>query len=356
MVGPTYDPNIRSNLAKILPGIRPYYGVKLRARLLLFDPKPDMLLEGEIVKITSHSIHAVLLGFSSVTIAYEDIREEFKHKCALRIANSVNVTITGITIQNSPKFHIFIGTCQQVNIFNFTVSSPKESPNTDGIHLSRTHQVVIYNSTLAAGDDCISIQLGTSNVQIYDVHCKPGHGYSIGGLGFDKNVAQVSNVSVVKSTISYSLTGVRIKTWQGGSGFVQSILFSNISMSNVKTAITIDQNYCGGPKIFPSTNDTNAVAISGVTYKNITGTYLCRAVSLVCSKYKPCENITIDTIDLIPSVGPMNKCMGHPICSNAFGTLLNNTTPPLKDCLLSEAQPPALPAIAQLPAMPQKLF
>ncbi|KAK4488505.1 hypothetical protein RD792_004269 [Penstemon davidsonii] len=133
---------------------------------------------------------------------------------ALRIANSVNVTVTGITIQNSPKFHIFIGTCQQVNIFNFTVSSPKESPNTNGIHLSRTHQVVIYYSTLAAGDDCISIQLGTSNVQIYDVHCKPGHGYSIGGLGFDKNVAQVSNVSVVNSTISDSLTGVRIKTWQ----------------------------------------------------------------------------------------------------------------------------------------------
>ncbi|KAL3845305.1 hypothetical protein ACJIZ3_002708 [Penstemon smallii] len=75
-----YDPNIRSNLAKILPGISPYFGVKLRARLLLFDPKPDMLLEGEIVKITLHSIHAVVLGFSSVTIADQDIREEFKHK------------------------------------------------------------------------------------------------------------------------------------------------------------------------------------------------------------------------------------------------------------------------------------
>ncbi|KAL3820281.1 hypothetical protein ACJIZ3_006186 [Penstemon smallii] len=200
--------------------------------------------------------------------------------------------------------------------WNHATLEDDEDTNFDLIHI---HKQI-------GGDDCISIQLGTSNVQIYDVHCKPGHGYNIGGLGFDKNVAQVSNV-------------------YGGSGFVQSILFSNIH-----------QNYCGGPKICPSTNDTNAVAISGVTYKNITGTYLCRVVSLVCSKYKPCENITIDTIDLIPSVGTMNKCMGHPICSNVFGTLINNTTPPLKDCLLSEAQPPALPPIAQPPAMPQKLF
>ncbi|KAL0314604.1 UNVERIFIED_CONTAM: hypothetical protein Sangu_2304800 [Sesamum angustifolium] len=39
-----YDPNICSNLAKILPGIHPYFGVKLKARLLLFNPKPDMVV------------------------------------------------------------------------------------------------------------------------------------------------------------------------------------------------------------------------------------------------------------------------------------------------------------------------
>lgn len=75
-----YDPNIRSNLAKILPGILPYFGVQLKAKLLLFNPKPDMILEGEVVKLTPQSIHAVVLGFSSVVIADHDIRDEFKHK------------------------------------------------------------------------------------------------------------------------------------------------------------------------------------------------------------------------------------------------------------------------------------
>ncbi|CAA2993572.1 Hypothetical predicted protein [Olea europaea subsp. europaea] len=75
-----YDPNVRSNLAKILPGIHPYLGVRLKAKLLLFSPKPNMLLEGEVVKIGRQSIHAVILGFSSAVIADEDIRDEFKCK------------------------------------------------------------------------------------------------------------------------------------------------------------------------------------------------------------------------------------------------------------------------------------
>lgn len=39
-----YDPSILSNLAKILPGTFPCFGVQLKAKLLLFNPKPDMVL------------------------------------------------------------------------------------------------------------------------------------------------------------------------------------------------------------------------------------------------------------------------------------------------------------------------
>ncbi|KAL6524780.1 hypothetical protein OROMI_030373 [Orobanche minor] len=75
-----YDLNIVNKLAKVLPGIHPYVGVKLRAKLLLFNPKPGMFVEGVVVKITPHSVHAVVLGFSSACIAGEDIRDDFKHK------------------------------------------------------------------------------------------------------------------------------------------------------------------------------------------------------------------------------------------------------------------------------------
>lgn len=39
-----YDVDIVGSLGKILSGIHPYFGVKLTSKLLLFNPKPDMLL------------------------------------------------------------------------------------------------------------------------------------------------------------------------------------------------------------------------------------------------------------------------------------------------------------------------
>lgn len=39
-----YVTDFPSTLAKILPGIHPFFGVRLEAKLLLFHPKPDMLL------------------------------------------------------------------------------------------------------------------------------------------------------------------------------------------------------------------------------------------------------------------------------------------------------------------------
>lgn len=75
-----YEVNIQSEYAKILSGLHPYFGVRLKATLLLFSPKPDMLLEGKVVKLAQESVHVVVLGFSSAIIIEEDIRDEFKYK------------------------------------------------------------------------------------------------------------------------------------------------------------------------------------------------------------------------------------------------------------------------------------
>ncbi|KAF7845135.1 DNA-directed RNA polymerase I subunit RPA43 [Senna tora] len=75
-----YDVNFLDNCAKILPGVHPYFGVRLKAKLLLFSPKPNMLLEGKVIKLTQESIHVIVLGFSAAIITEKDIREEFKYK------------------------------------------------------------------------------------------------------------------------------------------------------------------------------------------------------------------------------------------------------------------------------------
>ncbi|XP_012073832.1 uncharacterized protein LOC105635366 isoform X2 [Jatropha curcas] len=75
-----YDWSAPDKHARILSGVHPYFGVRLKANLLLFSPKPDMLLEGKVVKLTLEYIHCIVLGFSSGVITDEDIRDEFRYK------------------------------------------------------------------------------------------------------------------------------------------------------------------------------------------------------------------------------------------------------------------------------------
>lgn len=50
-----YEIDIPGEHAKILSGLIPYLGVKVKANLLIFSPRPDMLL-GKSYHVTNHSI------------------------------------------------------------------------------------------------------------------------------------------------------------------------------------------------------------------------------------------------------------------------------------------------------------
>ncbi|KAL2514527.1 Polygalacturonase A [Forsythia ovata] len=66
----------------------------------------------------------------------------------------------------------------------------------------------------------------------------------IGSLGENHLESHVSDVLVDGATLSRTKDGVRIKTWQGVSGFARNITFQNIEMDNVFNPIIIDQDYC----------------------------------------------------------------------------------------------------------------
>uniref|UniRef100_A0A2C9UST4 Polygalacturonase n=1 Tax=Manihot esculenta TaxID=3983 RepID=A0A2C9UST4_MANES len=261
------------------------------------------------------------------------IRNEFSKKMpsikptALRFYGSFNATVSGITIQNSPQCHLKFDNCMGVVVHDISISSPGDSPNTDGIHLQNTKDVLVHSSNLACGDDCISIQTGCSNVYVHNVNCGPGHGISIGSLGKDNTKACVSNITVRDVMMHNTMTGVRIKTWQGGSGSVQGVLFSNIQVSEVQLPIVIDQFYCDKRTC---KNQTSAVALSGINYEKIRGTYTVKPVHFACSDALPCLDVSLTTIELKPLQEHYH--MYDPFCWQTFGELNTPTTPPI-DCL-----------------------
>ena len=112
---------------------------------------------------------------------------------------------------------------------------------------------------------------------------------------------------------------------QGGSGLVQGIRFSNIQVSEVQTPIIIDQFYCDKTTC---RNQTSAVAVSGVQYENIRGTFTIKPAHFACSDNSPCSDITLTGIQLKPVIVPQYH-LYNPFCWQAFGVLYTPTVPPI---------------------------
>ncbi|KAE8733965.1 Polygalacturonase [Hibiscus syriacus] len=216
---------------------------------------------------------------------------------ALTFYKSKNLRVRNLNIQDAQQIHVSFERCTGVRASGFKITSPEESPNTDGIHITNTKNIQVKSSVIGTGDDCISIVSGSQNVQATDITCGPGHGISIGSLGSKNSKALVSGVTVDGAKLSGTTNGVRIKTWQGGSGTASNIKFQNIEMSNVKNPIIIDQNYCDQSK--PCDEQSSAVQIKDVVYNNIKGTSSSEvAIDFDCSKNRPCQGIVLQNVNL----------------------------------------------------------
>ncbi|CAA7060599.1 unnamed protein product [Microthlaspi erraticum] len=215
---------------------------------------------------------------------------------ALTFYNLKNLNVNNLRVRNAQQIQVSIEKCDNVNVKNAAITAPGDSPNTDGIHITNTQNIRISNSDIGTGDDCISIEDGSQNVQINDLTCGPGHGISIGSLGDDNSKAYVSGINVDGAKLSQTDNGVRIKTYQGGSGTAKNIKFQNIRMENVKNPIIIDQDYCDKDKC---EQQESAVQVSNVVYRNISGTSATDvAILFNCSEKYPCQGIVLENVNI----------------------------------------------------------
>ncbi|VFQ59468.1 unnamed protein product [Cuscuta campestris] len=193
--------------------------------------------------------------------------------------------------------HFTVSRSESVVVTGVKISSPEDSPNTDGIHITESKNIVLQSCKIGTGDDCISIVNASSNIMMKKIYCGPGHGISIGSLGKDNSVGIVTKVALDNALLRETTNGLRIKTWQGGSGYVHTIRFQNVMMDDVSNPIIIDQFYCDSPTTCQ--NQTSAVEISKIVYQNISGISKSKnAMKFACSDSVPCSNIVLNNINL----------------------------------------------------------
>ncbi|XP_038724121.1 polygalacturonase-like [Tripterygium wilfordii] len=217
---------------------------------------------------------------------------------AMTFIGCKNLIVANLWFKNAQKMHVSFQDSENVQVLNLLVTAPGNSPNTDGIHVTNTQNIRIQNCDIRTGDDCISIVSGSKNVEATDITCGPGHGISIGSLGANNSQANVTGVTVNRARLSGTTNGLRIKTWQGGSGYANNIIFQNVVMNNVSNPIIVDQNYCD--KKQPCQQKVSAVQVSNIVYSNIRGSSASAvATNFDCSRQFPCKGIMLQDINLV---------------------------------------------------------
>lgn len=134
-----------------------------------------------------------------------------------------------------------------------TFKNPKDAPNSDGIDVDCSQNVLVEDCSLDVGDDALCVKSGkdwlgrmfgvtSENITFQNNMVFHGHGITIGS----EMSAGVRNVTFVNITMDGTDNGVRMKSERGRGGIVQDILYKNISMKDIGTSIDITLNYHQG--------------------------------------------------------------------------------------------------------------
>jgi polygalacturonase len=161
-----------------------------------------------------------------------------------KISGCTRVRVSGVTLQNSPMFHLVTQNCTDVTIQNISIKAPFNAPNTDGMDPSGWNYL-ISGCSVDTGDDNIAIKPtrgrtpGDKNFMVCNCAFGHGHGMSIGGGSFNG----VENLTVSNCAFNGTDSGIRIKTPRGNGGLVQNLTYEDITMTNVKNPIYIIDYY-----------------------------------------------------------------------------------------------------------------
>ena len=218
-----------------------------------------------------------------------------------------HVRMEDITVQNAAMWQIVPYYTDGVVIRNVTILAPEHSPNTDAIDPFASSNVLIDHVTADVGDDDVAIKSGminspgpdspSKNIEIRDCTFKHGHGLSIGS----EIAGGAQNIHAERITFEGTDNGVRIKANRDRGADVSGIVFKDLTMTNVKTAILVSEYY---PKVFPEGEVASAPItrltplFHDITIENVKATGSKTAGVIVGLPEAPVKNITLRNVHI----------------------------------------------------------
>lgn len=247
------------------------------------------------------------LGIPNIA-ATAEIQEKMRPHL-VNITDSKNVVIEGVTLRNSPKFHLVPTRIQNLIIENVTIDCPWWAQNGDAMDPGNVQVALIAGCHVSAGDDgiCMKGGVGQKGVDagpqrdflITNDTVYRAHGGFVIGSEFSGGMQRI----IVKDCMFDGTDiGCRFKSAPGRGGWCEDIYCYNIVMKNIReSAIFFQSGYAdrsAGGRGATDTDDKTAFYPdwSNVTFKDITCVNPNQAVDITGMKEKPVHNLSFENV------------------------------------------------------------
>lgn len=237
----------------------------------------------------------------------------------LSLENCLNCSVSGVRLEYSAFWTFHIYKSDNAHIFDISVYNPIGAPNTDGLDIDSSQNVLVENIDVETSDDCVAIKSGrlignqfpSRNVTIRNSKFSLCAGLAVGsetaGGVFD----------IYFQSIALALTGnvVRIKAESHLGNTIDNITFDGIKSIGASIGIFFDVNYESKANLTVSPTVMGNVYISNVNSDALS------AAKIECSALTPCLHIHLDNVEILSIEGWK--------CGNDFvnGTVMGSVHP-----------------------------
>jgi polygalacturonase len=229
--------------------------------------------------------------------------------------NCRNVLLEGFTIAEAgPFWTIQLVYCENVIARGLTILTKQKPggpkpPNTDGLNLDSSRNVLVEHCLFDVGDDAVCLKSGinedgrrvgrpTENVVVRHVTANWCHGGIVIGSEMSGGVR---NVLAHDCVFEGSSTGIRLKSNAARGGVVENIHYRDITMRDIKTdAIQLITDYTAWGA---AGNAAHHPTFRNITIRNVTCDGALRAAIVQATSHRPVENLVLENVTLTAKSG-----------------------------------------------------
>lgn len=219
-------------------------------------------------------------------------------------------------LTNSPMWNIVIRNSANIKVHEVSINNPANSPNTDGMDIVSSRNVIVSKMDIHTGDDNIAIKSGlvpgtaapSKDIIVRDSIMRDGHGISVGS----ETANGIGRVTVSNVTFIDTENGVRIKSARDRGNTIGPLVADHLIMTNVATPILVTNSYSGQSgakgntlisKLDIAEVTSTTPKISGVNISNLTATNADHAMIFSGLPESAVQNVSLHHIDIEAKYG-----------------------------------------------------